>query len=109
MDLRQIDTSDPPDPRLHKVRIADAIAQGKPPVINFAPLKFCTSRVCGPVVDIVRSVTNLWRAHRIHAPGNLAGYRHRALFPTADEWHLHTEPWSFVVDGKGIFAPNSKD
>src|SRR5438128_10055484 len=29
-DLRQIDSSDPPDPRLHRTRIADAIAQGKP-------------------------------------------------------------------------------
>jgi hypothetical protein len=55
-DLRQIDTSDPPDPRLHQVRIADAIAQGKPQVIVFATPKFCTSRVCGPVVDIVRTL-----------------------------------------------------
>jgi hypothetical protein len=55
-DWRQIDTSDPPDPRLHQVRIADAMAQGKPQVIMFATPKFCASRVCGPVEDMVRTL-----------------------------------------------------
>ena len=24
------------------------------------------------------------------------------MFPTVEEWRLDTEPWVFVVDGKGI-------
>ena len=55
-DLRTIDSSEPPDPRLHQTRIADAIAQGRPQVIVFATPKYCTSRVCGPVVDVVRTL-----------------------------------------------------
>ena len=39
--LRQIDTSERPDPRLHRVRIADAIKHGKPQVIVFATPQFC--------------------------------------------------------------------
>jgi hypothetical protein len=102
-DLRHIDTSDPPDPRLHQVRIADAIAQGKPQVIVFATPKFCTSRVCGPVVDVVRTL--------IPAYGDRVAFTHQEiwqnfeahdLFPTVVEWGLQTEPWIFVVDGKGI-------
>jgi hypothetical protein len=102
-DLGQIDTSDPPDPRLHQVRIADAIAQGKPQVIVFATPKFCVSRVCGPVVDIVRTL--------LPAYGERVAFTHqeiwqdaaaRQYFPTVAEWGLHTEPWIFVVDGKGI-------
>lgn len=102
-DLRQIDTSDPPDPRLHQVRIADAIAQGKPQVIVFATPKFCVSRVCGPVVDIVRTL--------LPAYGDRVVFTHqeiwqdgaaRNFFPTVVEWGLQTEPWIFVVDGKGI-------
>ena len=102
-DLRQIDTSDPPDPRLHQVRIADAIAQGKPQVIVFATPKFCTSRVCGPVVDIVRTL--------LPAYGDRVVFTHQEIwrdaaahefFPTMVEWGLQTEPWIFVVDGKGI-------
>ena len=102
-DLRQIDTSDPPDPRLHQARIADAIAQGKPQVIVFATPKFCTSRVCGPVVDIVRTLLPTY--------GDRVVFTHQEIwqdaaahnfFPTMVEWGLQTEPWIFVVDGKGI-------
>jgi hypothetical protein len=102
-DLRQIDTSDPPDPRLHRVRIADAIAQGKPQVIVFATPKFCTSRVCGPVVDIVRTLLPAYGARVVFTHQEI--WRDAAaqkFFPTVVEWHLQTEPWVFVVDGKGI-------
>ena len=102
-DLRQIDTSDPPDPRLHQVRIAEAIAQGRPQVIVFATPKFCTTRFCGSVVDIVRSL--------LPAYGDRVVFTHqeiwqdaaaREVFPTVAQWGLQTEPWIFVVDGKGI-------
>lgn len=102
-DLQQIDSSNPPDPRLHQMRIADAIAQGKPQVIVFATPQFCTSRVCGPVVDVVRML--------IPAYGERVVFTHQevwqdaaaqALSPTMVEWNLHTEPWIFVVDGRGI-------
>jgi hypothetical protein len=102
-DLRRIDTSDPPDPRLHQVRIADAITQGRPQVIVFATPKFCTRRICGPVVDVVRTL--------LPAYGEQVVFTHQeiwqdaaaqAFFPTVAEWGLQTEPWIFVVDGQGI-------
>ncbi len=102
-DLRQIDTSEPPDPRLHQVRIADAIAQGRPQVIVFATPKLCLSRLCGPVVDVVRTL--------LPAYGERVVFTHqeiwqdaaaREFFPTVLEWGLQTEPWVFVVDGAGI-------
>lgn len=102
-DLRQIDSSEPPDPRLHQTRIADAIAQGKPQVIVFATPKFCTSRVCGPVVDVVRTL--------LPAYGNRVVFIHQEIWqagppqqfsPTVEEWNLQSEPWIFVVDGQGI-------
>jgi hypothetical protein len=102
-DLRQIDTSDPPDPRLHQARIADAIAQGKPQVIVFATPQFCSSRVCGPVVDVVRTLLPTY--------GDRVIFTHQEIwqdavahefFPTVEEWNLQTEPWIFVVDAQGI-------
>ncbi|OLC34124.1 MAG: hypothetical protein AUH81_12800 [Candidatus Rokubacteria bacterium 13_1_40CM_4_69_5] len=102
-DLRKIDSSEPPDPRLHQTRIADAIAQRKPQVIVFATPKYCTSRVCGPVVDVVRML--------------IPAYSHRVVFiheeiwqtgppqtfsRTVEEWNLRSEPWIFVVDGQGM-------
>jgi hypothetical protein len=101
--LRQIDTSPKPDPRLHEVRIADAIAAGKPQLIVFATPQFCTTRMCGPVVDIVRTL--------LPAYGKRVAFTHQEIwqdfadkkvFPTVEEWRLITEPWIFVVDGQGV-------
>jgi hypothetical protein len=102
-DLRQIDTSQRPDPRLHQVRIADAIAQGKPQLVVFATPQFCTSRMCGPVVDIVRTL--------LPAYGKRVAFTHqeiwqdfaeKKLFSTVEEWHLRSEPWIFVLDRQGF-------
>ncbi len=102
-DLRTIDSSEPPDPRLHRTRIADNIAQGKPQVIVFATPKYCASRVCGPVVDVVRTL--------IPAYGNRVAFVHQEIWqgnpgqrfaPTVEEWKLKTEPWIFLVDGGGV-------
>jgi hypothetical protein len=101
--LREIDTSVRPDPRLHRVRIADAIAQGKPQLIVFATPQFCTSRMCGPVVDIVRTLLAAYgkRLTFIHQE-IWQDFAEKKMFPTVEEWRLDTEPWIFVVDGKGI-------
>ena len=102
-ELKQIDSSEPPDPRLHQVRIADAIARGKPQVIVFASPRLCTSRVCGPVVDVVRTL--------IPAYGERVAFVHQEIWPrdsyqelttTVKEWNLRSEPWIFLVDGTGI-------
>jgi hypothetical protein len=102
-DLRHIDTSDPPDPRLHQVRIADAIAQGKPQVIVFATPKFCTSRVCGPVLDIVRLLLPTYGDRVVFTHQEIwQDFATQRVAPTVEEWRLHSEPWIFVVDGQGI-------
>jgi hypothetical protein len=101
-DLSMIDSSDPPDPRLHQTRIVDAIAQGRPQVIVFASPRLCTSRVCGPVVDVVRTL--------MPAYGGKVAFIHQEIWqtgspgkfaPTVNEWNLRSEPWIFVVDGGG--------
>ena len=101
-DLRTIDSSEPPDPRLHQTRIADAIAQGKPQVIVFATPRYCTSRVCGPVVDVVRTLIPSYadRVVFIHQEIWQAGSP-LTFSPTVEEWNLRSEPWIFIVDGQG--------
>ncbi len=102
-DLREINTSDPPDPRLHQVRIADAIVQGKPQVIVFATPKLCISRVCGPVVDIVRLLLPTYGDRVVFTHQEIwQDFAAQRFFPTVDEWHLPSEPWIFAVDGQGI-------
>jgi hypothetical protein len=102
-DLRQIDTSPRPDPRLHQVRIADAIARGKPQLIVFATPQFCTSRMCGPVVDIVRTLLPTYGKRVAFTHQEIwQDFADKKVFPTVEEWRLFTEPWIFVVDGQGI-------
>jgi hypothetical protein len=103
VDLRQIDTSQPPDPRLHQVRIADAIAQGKPQVLVFATPQFCHSRMCGPVVEIVRRLLPVYGERVVFTHQEIwQDFAAHQLFPTVQEWHLPSEPWIFIVDGGGI-------
>ena len=101
-ELKQIDSSEPPDPRLHQTRIGDAIAQGKPQMIVFATPRYCTSRVCGPVVDVVRTLIPAYgdRVVFIHEEIWESGSLQK-LSPTVEEWNLRSEPWIFVVDGTG--------
>jgi hypothetical protein len=102
-DLREIDSSEPPDPRLHQTRITDAIRERRPQVIVFATPKYCTSRVCGPVLDVARLLIPTYgrRVAFMHEEVWQAGGMQR-LSPTVEEWDLRSEPWTFVVDGDGL-------
>jgi len=102
-DLRQIDTSERPDPRLHQTRIADAIASGKPQLIVFATPQFCTSRMCGPVVDIVRALLPTYSKQVVFTHQEIwQDFATKKVFSTVEEWRLQSEPWIFIVDGQGI-------
>jgi hypothetical protein len=102
-DLREIDTSERPDPRLHRVRIAAAIKQRKPQVIVFATPQFCTTRMCGLVVEIVRKLLPAYGSRVVFKHQEIwQDFTRRKLFPTVEEWGLHSEPWVFMVDGQGI-------
>ena len=102
-DLRQIDTSQKPDPRLHQVRIADAIAQRNPQLIVFATPQFCTSRMCGPVVDIVRQLLPGYNKRVAFTHQEIwQDFASKKVFPTVEEWRLVSEPWIFIVGGNGI-------
>ena len=59
--------------------------------------------MCGPVVDIVRTLIPVYgdRVAFIHQEVWEGGSLQK-LAPTFEEWNLRTEPWIFVVDGRGI-------
>ena len=110
-DISEIDTSNPPRPELHDLTVAEALDAGKPIVVAFATPAFCTSRLCGPVVDEV--LVPLYEQY-----GDQATFIHiepyvledaragRGLIPVAAlaEWGLQSEPFVFVVDSDGLIA-----
>ncbi len=99
-----ITTRTPPDESLLEHSVADSLAAKTPFVVTFATPKFCSSRTCGPVVDVVEEVQG-----RLEGEG--VRFIHVEVFEGNDpargfnrwmkEWNLPTEPWTFLVGADG--------
>jgi len=106
-DLSKLTTRTPPDESLLEHSIAGSLAAKAPFVVTFSTPKFCSSRTCGPVVDVVEEV-----ARRFEGAG--VRFIHVEVYEGNDpangynrwmqEWGLRTEPWTFVVDRAGTIV-----
>jgi hypothetical protein len=102
--LEQLTTSNTPDHELHRSSVAAALAAKAPFVLAFATPKYCTSRTCGPVVDVVTDVRHKHEGEGIR-------FIHVEIYedndPTKGEnrwvkqWNLPSEPWVFLVGADG--------
>lgn len=100
----RITTSRPPDLPLLRYSIAGSLAAHKPFVVTFATPKFCTSRICGPVVDVLEAVRKRFapRGVRfIHAEVFRDNDPQRGYNRWMRQWGLRTEPWVFLVGRDG--------
>jgi hypothetical protein len=94
----KICTRKPPCP-LHAISLDDALAAGRPTVVNFGTPLLCTSQMCGPVVD-----ETMVAAAKL---GAKASFIHVEIYPSRDaskpvkqflDYGFRTEPWVLVVD-----------
>jgi hypothetical protein len=101
-DLAKVCTRNPPCP-MHAISLDHAVKSGKPTAVSFSTPLFCSSRMCGPAVDEL-----LLAARQI---GDKANFVHVEEYPTRNpdkpvkaftDWGFQTEPWTLVIDGKGI-------
>jgi hypothetical protein len=102
--LKALTTRIPPDRALLRYSIAGSLAAHRPFVVTFATPKFCSSRTCGPVVDVVDAV-------RRQFAGSGIRFIHVEVYEKNDPslgpnpwfkaWHLPSEPWTFVVGSDG--------
>jgi hypothetical protein len=102
-DLAKISSDADPDPDLYRMTVAEALESGRPTVVTFATPAFCTSRLCAPVLEAVKSVAQQEQgaANFIH----IEVYKNFNPLEYADEmgsWHLQSEPWTFVIDSSGV-------
>jgi hypothetical protein len=95
---RKICTREPPCP-LHAISLDDALAAGRPTVVNFGTPLLCSSQMCGPVVDETMVVAGKL--------GAKASFIHVEIYPSRDtskpvktflDYGFRTEPWVLVVD-----------
>ncbi|MGE3856056.1 MAG: TlpA family protein disulfide reductase [Dehalococcoidia bacterium] len=106
-DLSEIDSSTKPNPQLHDITVADAIASGKPSIVAFVTPAFCQTRFCGPVVKNVVLPLSQEYAGRVHVmhiePYDLPQARKGQLVAVdaALEWNLRAEPFIAVLDRQG--------
>jgi hypothetical protein len=102
--IKQLSTSRVPDRELYRSSVAGALRDHAPFVVVFATPAFCTSRTCGPVVDVVSTV------RRAHTDDGIR-FIHVEIYEDNDpakgenrwvkEWKLPSEPWVFVVGADG--------
>lgn len=114
-DVARIATDMTPDPRFYTTSEDAALAKHEPFVLVFATPAFCKTRVCGPTLEGIKAVART-------EPGMLfinvepykLQYADGRLQPVLDAanqlqavdavlaFGIVSEPWTFVVDGKGI-------
>jgi hypothetical protein len=100
----QITTSRPPDLPLVRYSVAGSLAAHKPFVVTFATPKFCTSRTCGPVVDVMEAVRRRFERRGvrfIHVEVYTDNNPARGYNRWMRQWGLTTEPWVFLVGTDG--------
>jgi hypothetical protein len=102
--ISALTTRQPPDLALLRYSVAGSLAARKPFVVTFATPRFCTSRTCGPVVDVVDAVRKRFARDGIR-------FIHVEVFDKNDpsrgynrwmrQWGLASEPWVFLVGRDG--------
>ena len=106
--LSALTTATHPDPMLYRLSVAQALAKHVPFVLTFATPKFCESRTCGPVVDVVDAVARKLASTPVR-------FIHVEIYKNNDpakgfnrwvsgpgSWNLPNEPFTFLVDRTGI-------
>jgi hypothetical protein len=103
-DVGALTTASPPDLSLLRYSVRDSIAAHVPFVLVFATPKFCTSRTCGPVVDVAQAVQRRFAGKgvrfihvEVYTDNNPAQGYNRWF----REWGLPSEPWVFLVGRDG--------
>jgi hypothetical protein len=106
-DLAALSTVTEPEPALYRTSVAQALDAGEPFVVVFATPKFCESRACGPVVDVVDDMRRRFEGRGVrfvHVEVYTDNDPAKGVNRWMKEWSLPTEPWVFVVGADGRVA-----
>ncbi len=106
-DFAALTTADPPDRELLEYSVADSLKEGVPFVLTFATPRYCQTRTCGPVVDVVDAVRKQYEDEGIR-------FIHVEIYEGNDpandtnqwvrEWTLPSEPFTVLVGADGVIT-----
>jgi hypothetical protein len=93
-----------PPESMHSVSFNQVLGK-KPVALLFSTPQLCTSRVCGPVTDILVSLQHEFpQVTFIHEEVYVDNDPAKGLRPQMHEFGLETEPWLFIVNRRGIIT-----
>jgi hypothetical protein len=102
--VSELTTRVPPDRALLRYSIAGSLAAHRPFVVTFATPRFCTSRTCGPVVDVVDAARRRFASDSVRFIHVEVYERNRPALGYnrwMRQWGLQSEPWTFLVGRDG--------
>ncbi len=104
--MTELTTSRRPDRALYRTSMAEALAANAPFVVTFATPQYCQTRTCGPGVDVVSAVRKREPASSdvrfIHVEIYEDNDPAKGVNRWVKQWRLPTEPFTFVVDRRGV-------
>jgi hypothetical protein len=106
-DVSVLTTRTPPDRRLLRYSVAGSLEAHVPFVVTFATPKFCSSRLCGPMVDVLDDVAQKFAGidvRFIHVEVYAGNDPANGYNPWMKQWGLETEPWTFLVSRRGVIV-----
>lgn len=102
-DTALLTTRMPPE-SMHGVSFNQVLGR-RPVALLFSTPELCTSRVCGPVTDIMVSLQRAFpQVTFIHEEVYVDNDPAKGLRPQMRAFHLQTEPWLFTVNRRGVIA-----
>ncbi len=97
-----------PNPDFYRLSLDQALTSGKPTLVLFSTPAFCSSRLCGPVYDVMNQVYPAYadQVNVVHVEvykdlpnPNLAKPQ---IADAMIAWGLSTEPWTYLLDKNGV-------
>jgi hypothetical protein len=97
-------TRQPPE-QMHSVSFNQVLGK-RPVALLFSTPELCTSRVCGPVTDVMVQLQRQFgdRIAFIHQEIYVENQPSKGLRPQLAAFHIETEPWLFTITRQGLIA-----
>lgn len=96
-DMSRITTYRQPDARMYQYSLDEALALGKPIVLEFATPGHCT--VCDGQLQMLKALLNKYQNEVLFL--HMDQYQNPQAFKA---YRVMGDPWTFFIDGKGVVS-----